>query len=148
MSINSTSITTGVNTTATTKEIMDVNTSLKLISMFLNGKNYQAWAKPARISLKGKGKLRYINSTRPRPVPATEAEEWEVQDNIILSWLLHSMKPNISEEFVHRVEIAQVMWDSLKKRYGKQDNFVHIFQVKQEIVQNKQDQKTFAQLYS
>jgi hypothetical protein len=47
------------------------------------------------------------------------------------------MKPNISEEFVHRAEAAQEMWDNLKKKYGKQDNFTHIFQIKQEIVQNK-----------
>jgi gag-polypeptide of LTR copia-type len=148
MSVDSTSTATGTNVTATTKETMDINTSLKLTSMLLNGKNYQAWAKAARISLKGKGKLGYINGTRPRPVAITEAEEWEVQDSIILSWLLHSMEPNISEEFVHRAETAQEMWDNLKKRYGKQDNFAHIFQIKQEIVQNKQGQKSFAQLYS
>jgi hypothetical protein len=61
-----------------------------------------------------------------------------VQDSIILSWLLHSMEPNISEEFVHRAGTAQKMGDNIKKRYGKQDNFVQIFQIKQEIVQNKQ----------
>jgi gag-polypeptide of LTR copia-type len=36
--------------------------------MLLNDKNYQAWAKAAIISLKGKDKLGYINGTRPRPV--------------------------------------------------------------------------------
>jgi hypothetical protein len=40
------------------------------------------------------------------------------------------------------------MWDNLKRRYHKQDNFAHIFQIKQQIVQNKQSQKFFAQLYS
>jgi hypothetical protein len=42
MSVDSTSTATGTNTTATTKETMDINTSLKLTSMLLNGKNYQA----------------------------------------------------------------------------------------------------------
>jgi hypothetical protein len=97
----------------------------------------KVWAKAARISHKWKGKLRYINGTRPRPVTIIETEEWEAQDSIILSWLLHSMEPNINEEFVHRAETAQEMWDNFKKRYGKQDNFAHIFQIKQEIVQNK-----------
>jgi gag-polypeptide of LTR copia-type len=85
MSVDSTSTATGTNVTATIKETMDINTSLKLTSMLLNGKNYQTWAKIARISLKGKDKLGYINGTRPRPVAITEAEEWEVQDSIILS---------------------------------------------------------------
>jgi hypothetical protein len=57
-------------------------------------------------------------------------------------------EPYISEEFVHRAEIAQKKWDKFKKRFGKQDNFAHIFQIKQEIVQNKQGQKSFARLYS
>jgi gag-polypeptide of LTR copia-type len=148
MSVDSTGTATGTNATATTKETMDINTSLKLTLMLLNGKNYQAWAKAAIISLKGKGKLGYINGTRPRPVTITKAEKWEVQDSIILSWLPHSMEPNISEEFIHRAETAQEMWDNLKKIYGKQDNFAHIFQNKQQIVQNKKDQKPFTQLYS
>jgi gag-polypeptide of LTR copia-type len=85
MSIESTGNITGINTPAMAREITDVNTSLKLTLMLLNDKNYQAWVKAARISLKGKGKLGYISGTRPRPVTAIEAEEWEVQDSIILS---------------------------------------------------------------
>jgi gag-polypeptide of LTR copia-type len=98
MSVESTGNIIGINTTITVRDIMDVNTSLKLTSMLLNDKNYQAWAKAVRISLKGKGKLGYINGTRPKPIIAIEAEEWEVQDSLILSWLLHSMEPNISEQ--------------------------------------------------
>jgi gag-polypeptide of LTR copia-type len=66
MSIDSTSTATGINVTVTIKETMDVNTSLKLTSILLNGKNYQIWAKAARISLKGKDKLGYINGIRSR----------------------------------------------------------------------------------
>jgi gag-polypeptide of LTR copia-type len=66
MSIDSTSTATGINVTVTIKETMDVNTSLKLTSILLNGKNYQIWAKAARISLKRKDKLGYINGIRSR----------------------------------------------------------------------------------
>jgi hypothetical protein len=52
-------------------------------------------------------------------VTVTEIEEWEVKDNIILFWLLHSIEPNISEQFVYRTVIAQEIWDSLKRRYSK-----------------------------
>jgi gag-polypeptide of LTR copia-type len=75
MSVESTGNIIGINTTITVRDIMDVNTSLKLTSMLLNDKNYQAWAKAVRISLKGKGKLGYINGTRPKPITAIEAEE-------------------------------------------------------------------------
>jgi hypothetical protein len=45
MSVESTSNITDINTTVTARETMDVNTSLKLTSMLLNGRNYQDWAK-------------------------------------------------------------------------------------------------------
>jgi hypothetical protein len=52
------------------------------------------------------------------------------------------MELNISEQFTHTTETTHEMWTSLKRQYGKQDNFTHIFQIKQEIAQNKQGQKT------
>jgi GAG-pre-integrase domain len=33
------------------------------------------------------------------------------------------------------------MWEAIKKRFGKQNNFTHIFQIKQDIVQIKQNQR-------
>jgi gag-polypeptide of LTR copia-type len=56
------------SSTTIIRETSDINTSLRLTSMLLNGKNYQFWAKAATISLKGKGKLGYVNGTRPKPV--------------------------------------------------------------------------------
>jgi gag-polypeptide of LTR copia-type len=97
--MNQESTGTGIDTNTTTiiKESIDINTSLKFTFMLLNGKNYQSWTKTTRISLKGKGKLCYIDSTQPRLVIVFEAENWEVQDSIIPSWLLHSMESSISE---------------------------------------------------
>jgi gag-polypeptide of LTR copia-type len=92
------------NTTTSTREIMDINTSLRLTSMLLNGKNYQSWAKAAQISFRGKSKIGYIDGTRQKPTTTLETEEWEIHDSIILSWLLHSMEPSISEKLVHRAE--------------------------------------------
>jgi gag-polypeptide of LTR copia-type len=147
MSHESTGTGIDTNTTTSTRETMDINTSLRLTSMLLNGKNYRSWAKATRISLRGKGKIGYIDGTRQKPITALEAEEWEIQDSIILSWLLHSIEPSISEQLVHRAETSHEMWNCLKRRFGKTDNYAHIFQIKQEIVSNKQGQKTFAQLY-
>jgi gag-polypeptide of LTR copia-type len=75
MSHESTSTDIDTNTTTSIREIMDINTSLKLTSMLLNGKNYQSWAKAAQISLKGKDKIGYIYDTRQRPITKQEAEE-------------------------------------------------------------------------
>jgi gag-polypeptide of LTR copia-type len=54
--------TIGTNTTTIIREATNINNSLKLTFMLLNSKNYQSWAKGARISLKGKDKLGKTNS--------------------------------------------------------------------------------------
>jgi gag-polypeptide of LTR copia-type len=127
MSHESTGTSINTNTITSTRETIDINTSLRLTSMLLNGKNYQSRAKPTQISLRGKGKIGYIDGTRQKQTTAREAEEWEVQDSIILSWLLHSMEPDISEQLVHRAETSHEMWSCLKRRFGKTDNYAHIF---------------------
>jgi gag-polypeptide of LTR copia-type len=135
------------SSTTIIRETSDINTSLRLTFMLLNGKNYQFWAKAATISLKGKGKLGYVNGTRPKPVILAKIEEWEIQDNIIMSWLIHSMEPQIGEQFVHRADSSHSIWINLQRRFGKHNNFAHIFKIKQEISQNKQGNKSFNQLY-
>jgi gag-polypeptide of LTR copia-type len=96
---------TGISTSTTTttiKETIDTNISAKLTPMLLNGKNYQSWARTTHISVKDKGKLGFINDTKQKPTTPTEAEEWELQDSVIISWLLHSMESNISEHFCYK----------------------------------------------
>jgi hypothetical protein len=76
-----------------------------------------------------------------------EAEEWELQDSVIMSWLLHSMEPNISEHFCYK-ETSKIMWDEVQNRFGKQNNYAHIYQLREELTHNKQNQRPFSQLYS
>jgi gag-polypeptide of LTR copia-type len=97
------------------RENPNISTSLRLTSMLLNGKNYQSWAKAATISLRDKGKLGYTHGNKPKPITPTETEEWEIQDSVVMSWLLHSMEPQIIEQFVHRADTSQKLWEKPKK---------------------------------
>jgi gag-polypeptide of LTR copia-type len=59
----------------------DFNSSQKLTSIPLDGRNYLVWSKAAKISLKGKGLLGFINGNRPRPTDTGDAqEEWDILD--------------------------------------------------------------------
>jgi gag-polypeptide of LTR copia-type len=51
------------------------NASLKLTNIPLNGKNYMPWAKAAKLILKGKGLLGYINGNKVRPIFEAETQE-------------------------------------------------------------------------
>jgi gag-polypeptide of LTR copia-type len=61
---------------------IDFNTSQKLTNALLNGKNYIPWAKTARVTLKGKWLLGYVNGSRVRPTEGVELQdEWDMVDS-------------------------------------------------------------------
>jgi gag-polypeptide of LTR copia-type len=54
---------------------VDFNASQKLTNAPLNGKNYIPWAKAAKVTLKGKVLLGYVNGSRVRPSEGVEAQD-------------------------------------------------------------------------
>jgi gag-polypeptide of LTR copia-type len=51
------------------------NSSQKLINVPLNGRNYISWVKTAKVTLKGKGLLGFINRNKIRPQMGAEEQE-------------------------------------------------------------------------
>jgi gag-polypeptide of LTR copia-type len=80
----------------------DFNSSQKLTNVPLDGRNYLAWSKAAKISLKGKGLLGFINGNRPRPIDTGDAqEEWDILDGQTFNLILNSLNSQLLEIFVH-----------------------------------------------
>jgi gag-polypeptide of LTR copia-type len=53
----------------------DFNSSQKLTNIPLNGKNYIPWEKTAKVTLKGKRLLGYVNGSRVRPNKRVGAQD-------------------------------------------------------------------------
>jgi gag-polypeptide of LTR copia-type len=84
----------------------------KLTTLILNGnKNYIPWSRSVTIGLGGKGKLHFVTGTKERPKPANVNEaiaaeiakikEWDTNDQMIMSWLLSTMDPKISNVLMY-----------------------------------------------
>jgi gag-polypeptide of LTR copia-type len=122
--------------------------STKLTTIILNGSNYIPWSRSVTIGLGGKGKLNFVTETKEKPkavkineATAEETEkmgEWETTDRLIMSWLLSTMEPRISNVLMYS-DTSKEIWDKAKRRYGQQRNFAHIFSLKQELSQIKQN---------
>ncbi|XP_078150168.1 uncharacterized protein LOC144545470, partial [Carex rostrata] len=123
---------------------MEDNTTTKLTGIILNGKNYLPWARAATIALKGRGAYGYVTGDKKKP--SANSEAWEKFDSNIMTSILNSIEPKLSEQFVYLDTSAQ-MWQKIRQRFGKQNNFAHIFQIKQDIIQNKQNQKPITQFF-
>jgi gag-polypeptide of LTR copia-type len=91
----------------------DFNASQKLTNALLNGKNYIPWAKAARVTLKGKGLLGYVNGGRVRPSEGIEAQdEWDMIDSQVMTLISNSLEPQLSETFYS--ETALELWQAIE----------------------------------
>jgi gag-polypeptide of LTR copia-type len=107
----------------------------KLTTITLNGnKNYIPWSISVTIGLDGKRKLTFITGTKAKPNETTAEEnvsiaKWETTDQMIMSWLLTTMEPQISNVLMYS-KTSKEIWDKAKRRYGQQKNYAHIFSLK------------------
>ena len=120
----------------------------KLTTIILNGnKNYILWSRSVTIGLGGKGKLHFVIGTKEKPkldkpneataAETAQIEEWETNDQMIMSWLLSTMDPKISNVLMYS-KSAKEIWDKARRRYGQTKNFAHIFSIKQELSKIRQ----------
>jgi gag-polypeptide of LTR copia-type len=99
----------------------DFNNSQKLTNVPLNGKNYIPWAKAARVTLKGKGLLRYVNGSRIRPSEGAEAQdEWDMIDSQVMTLISNSLEPQLSETFY--CETTNELWQATKNQSSNKNN--------------------------
>jgi gag-polypeptide of LTR copia-type len=99
----------------------EFNASQKLTNALLNGNNYISWEKAARVTLKGKGLLGYINGSRIKPKEGIEAQdEWDMIDSQVMTLISNSLEPQISETFY--CETAVELWQAIEKQFSNKNN--------------------------
>ncbi|XP_068344003.1 uncharacterized protein [Pyrus communis] len=78
----------------------EVNPNQRLCSVLLNEFNYLPWSRSISLALGGRSKLGFVNGSIEAPdVASPEYEAWLCKDQLVMSWLLNSMDPKLSEIF-------------------------------------------------
>ncbi|GAV87510.1 UBN2_3 domain-containing protein, partial [Cephalotus follicularis] len=78
-------------------------------------------------------KSAYINGKIKAPNPQDpKFEEWEDNDNQVMSWLFNSMEPQVYEIFAYS-ETSKALWDFQRDMYGHVENASRVFELQQEI---------------
>ena len=126
--------------------ISDGNSSIRLTTTLLNGSNYLAWSRAIIIALEGKGKEGYIDGSIQSPEKKDpNYPNWKMNDRQILSGLLNSMQPEISNLFFLS-DSSLNLWNSVREMFGQQNNYSHVFKLKQEITQIRQGEKSVTEI--
>ncbi|KAL5818430.1 hypothetical protein ACOSQ4_022272 [Xanthoceras sorbifolium] len=103
-----------------------------LVSQLLNGDNYPTWRRAMRMALSAKNKMGFITGTIIKPQsPEAKIAEWERCNDMVLSWLLNSIFPDIANSVIY-TDTAKDVWEDLFNRFS-QGNPARVFQIKRAI---------------
>ena len=132
-----------IHNSAATSIESEGNTSHRLSSTLLNEINYVSWSRAVILALGGKSRLSFVDGSGRVPVPLSDGyEAWFSKDRLVMTWLLNSMEPHISEIFSFS-DTAHDLWTSVKEMYGHQNNAARVFQLKKDIAELQQEGKSF-----
>ncbi|KAM1774743.1 hypothetical protein ACFX12_044079 [Malus domestica] len=123
----------------------EINPNLCLCSVLLNEFNYLPWSRAISLALGGRSKLGYANGRIKALEPSsTSYGAWHANDQLVMSWILNSMEPKLSELFSYS-ESSHILWESIKEMYGSQNNAARIFQLKKDLTGLRQGDQSFVQ---
>ena len=88
-----------------------------LVTKLLNGDNYGTWSHWMSIALSAKNNTGFIDGSLKKP-PSTNEKylSWKRCNDMVLSWLLNSMEPDLANSVIY-VEFAAEVWVDLKERF-------------------------------
>ncbi|XP_030950060.1 uncharacterized protein LOC115973965 [Quercus lobata] len=106
-----------------------------LVSKPLIGENYHAWVRSMRKALVAKNKFGFVNGsiTLSSPLIKTPAaiDAWIRCDNMVGSWLMKAVSPQIRVSITYR-DTALEIWNDLRDTHS-QGNGPRIFQLQKDI---------------
>ena len=94
-----------------------------LVPMKLNGANYQSWSKSMIHALTVKNKIGFIDGSIEPPSETEQPMDfaiWNQCNSMILSWLTHSVKPDLAKGVVHAKMTRQV-WVHFKDQFSQKE---------------------------
>lgn len=113
---------------------------ITLVSKVLDGDNYGTWSRAMSISLSAKNKIGFIDGSIKPPSPSdVKYPLWRRCNDMILSWILNSINPELANSVIYADTAAEV-WSDLKERFS-QGNASRIFQIQKSIVEHRQGQQ-------
>ncbi|KAK3031073.1 hypothetical protein RJ639_035104 [Escallonia herrerae] len=120
-----------------------------LVPIKLNGTNYPSWSKSMIHALTAKNKIGFINGSIEQPSEKDQPTEyalWNQCNNMILSWLTHSVEPDLAKGVIHAKTAYQV-WEDFKDQFS-QKNAPAIYQIQKSLASFSQGTMTVSTYFT
>ncbi|KAK3037908.1 hypothetical protein RJ639_031799 [Escallonia herrerae] len=120
-----------------------------LVPIKLNGTNYPSWSKSMIHALTAKNKIGFINGSIEQPSEKDQPTEyalWNQCNSMILSWLTHSVEPDLAKGVIHAKTAYQV-WEDFKDQFS-QKNAPAIYQIQNSLASFSQGTMTVSTYFT
>ncbi|XP_019430194.1 PREDICTED: uncharacterized protein LOC109337635, partial [Lupinus angustifolius] len=99
------------------------NPGATLVSVQLDGTNYNSWSRAMKHALLSKNKFKFVDGTITMPDPDELIfDDWERCNTMVISWITRCLTMQIAQNTVY-IEDAHELWNDLKDRFSKCDHF-------------------------
>ncbi|KAL5580296.1 hypothetical protein UlMin_012738 [Ulmus minor] len=124
------------------------NPNSQITTCKLNGQNFLQWSQSAKLFLKSKRKMGYVLGRTSSPKEDDPMfETWEAENSMVMSWLLHSMQPEISKPLLF-LSTAKEIWDAVTHSYSKVGVRALVYELKNQIYSTKQGSLSVTEYYN
>lgn len=145
-SVTSSSVGEKQSTNPTTS-ILDA-TPVTITNQKLNGNNFLPWSRAVELFITGRGKKEYLSEKMAIPTKTDEKYViWEAENSMIMSWLLGSMTPEVSNTFMLH-ETAASIWNATKEMYSQKDNLSELYELEAQLKDIKQGDQAVSKYFS
>ncbi|KAL1368337.1 hypothetical protein AAHE18_02G114100 [Arachis hypogaea] len=114
-------------------------------SYHFDGRNYLQWSQLVRITLKGRKKLNHLKGNPPATTDP-KYEAWDDVDALVMTWLWHSMIPEISRNYMF-FHTAKKIWNNLSQAYSMKKVTVAYYEIENKIFNTKQGSLSVTDYY-
>ena len=85
-------------------------------------KNYLKWAQSMKLTIDGKGKLRYLTGEVTQPIANDlSLKKWQSENSLVIAWLINSMELTIGKPHLF-LPTANDVWEVVRGCYPDLEN--------------------------
>ena len=94
-----------------------------------------------------RAKFGYAAGTIKAPCLEDPNDQWETDSYLIMSWLVHSIEPDIAIDFL-AMDTTQDIWNTLAHTYSRKGNVAQVYELQRSIEIEVQGDRSTIQDYT
>ena len=123
--------------------------SVQITTICLNENNFLKWSQFVQMYIRGRGKIGYLTDNTKEPTKMDHSyATWDVENSMIMAWLVNSMEGVISSNYMCFHPTAKALWDNIIQMYSNLGNQSQIYELQLKLGNNCQGENSVTKYFN